>query len=311
MREEIRIRSTQILGIDPSYPPGQGTNKETMGNDPRKQNQVPWRIGDLVSLMICANFKKIIHGSYIKFEYEDDIHKSMRADIIYKNVVNEFIQKEKNEVFDDIYDPGLMWLASPYYVKKYGYDIIPKLNWDKELYEGEELPWNDYVVFAPLMNASYNLERNMSLGFVEYLCDKLYDKFGKKFYILLPPEYDGSLNSKNINRVISEKLYDIAYIIGHSKCFIGGDTGFSHLAGSSRLKKQICIGWPKQRIENFNYSDWPWFFVNAFSLQGQFMNQTWDMYPQVDKSITDYHEFLLENNSLNEKQIDKLITIIE
>ena len=41
------------------------------------------------------------------------------------------------------------------------------------------------------------------------------------------------------------------------------------------------------------------------------MNQTWDMYPQVDRSITDYHEFLLENNSLNEEQIDKLITILD
>ena len=41
------------------------------------------------------------------------------------------------------------------------------------------------------------------------------------------------------------------------------------------------------------------------------MNHTWDMYPQVDKSVTDYHEFLLENNTLSEAQIDKLITIIE
>ena len=65
------------------------------------------------------------------------------------------------------------------------------------------------------------------------------------------------------------------------------------------------------RKENFIYQDWPWYFVNPFSLQGQFLGQTWDTYPQVDKDITDYHEFLLENNSLNEEQIDKLITILD
>ena len=64
-------------------------------------------------------------------------------------------------------------------------------------------------------------------------------------------------------------------------------------------------------MHNYHYAEWPWFFINPFSLQGQFMNQTWDMYPQVDKKVTDYHEFLLENNTLNEEQINKLITLIK
>ena len=71
------------------------------------------------------NFKKLVNGSYIKFEYVDEVHKSMRLDILYKNVINEFLDVRLND-FDDVYDPGLLWLSSPYYVKKYGYDIIPK-----------------------------------------------------------------------------------------------------------------------------------------------------------------------------------------
>ena len=42
MREEIRIRHKQFMGIDPTHPPGQGNNKDTMGNDPRKIFQAPW-----------------------------------------------------------------------------------------------------------------------------------------------------------------------------------------------------------------------------------------------------------------------------
>ena len=59
--------------------------------------------------MISANFKKLVNGSYIKFEYVDELHKSMRLDILYKNVVNEFLDESINE-FDDVYDPGLLWL---------------------------------------------------------------------------------------------------------------------------------------------------------------------------------------------------------
>mgnify|MGYP001360132179 FL=1 len=41
------------------------------------------------------------------------------------------------------------------------------------------------------------------------------------------------------------------------------------------------------------------------------MNQTWDMFPQVDPRSTDYQEFLLQNNSLNENQIQLLLTYIK
>ena len=310
MREEIRIRHKQFMGIDPTHPPGQGNNKDTMGNDPRKIFQAPWRIGDIVSLMISANFKKLVNGSYIKFEYVDEVHKSMRLDILYKNVINEFLDVRLND-FDDVYDPGLLWLSSPYYVKKYGYDIIPKLHWDDDVYEGPDLEKRKYVVFAPLTNATYNLERNMSNQFINSMCLKLKEKFKDNFYVILNQENENCINIKNINIIISDRIYDLAYIISNSKCFIGGDTGFSHLAGSSRLPQQICLGWSDQRTYNFNYTQWPWFFINPFSLQGQFMNQTWDMYPQIDKRVTDYHEFLLDNNSMSEEQINKLITLIK
>lgn len=309
MREEIRIKSKQLIGIDPSYPPGQGSNKDTMGNDPRKLFQAPWRIGDIVSLMISANFKKLIHGSYIKFEYVNELHKSMKLDVIYKDLVNEFVEQDDTSL-DDIYDPGLLWLTSPYYIKKYGYDIIPKLNWDKNIYEGPDLDWGKYVVFSPLVDAQYNIDRNMSSDFVTDMCLKLHDKFKDNFYVIIKEENEKFINIKNINMIMSDRIYDLGYIIANSKCFIGGDTGFSHLAGSSRIPQQICIGWSDQRMYNYKYTSWPWFFVNPFSLQGQFMNQTWDMFPQVDQRSTDYHEFLLENNSLNKEQIDKLITII-
>ena len=310
MREEIRIRHKQFLGIDPTHPPGQGNNKDTMGNDPRKLFQASWRIGDIVSLMISANFKKLVHGSYIKFEYVDELHKSMRLDILYKNVINEFLNETKDKI-DDVYDPGLLWLTSPYYVKMYGYDIIPELNWDDEEYEGPNLEKGKYVVFAPLIDATYNLERNMSNQFINSMCLKLKEKFGDNFYVILDQENEKCINIKNINIIISDRIYDLGYIISNSKCFIGGDTGFSHLAGSSRIPQQICLGWNNQRMYNFNYTQWPWFFINPFSLQGQFINQTWDAFPQIDKRVTDYHEFILENNSLTEEQINKLITLIK
>jgi hypothetical protein len=151
----------------------------------------------------------------------------------------------------------------------------------------------------------------MSINFVNDMCLKLKEKFGDALYVILNEETENIINVKNINIIISDRIYDLGYIIANSKCFIGGDTGFSHLAGSSRIPQQICIGWPKQRMDNFNYSSWPWYFINPFSLQGQFINQTWDPYPQVDTRYTDYHEFLLENNILDEKIINKLITIIK
>jgi hypothetical protein len=150
----------------------------------------------------------------------------------------------------------------------------------------------------------------MSADFVNDFCGKLKDEFGDDFHVFTNKKIEILIDTKNINTLSSDSIYDLGYIISHSKCFIGGDSGFSHLAGSSRLPKQICIGWPKQRLKNFNWSAWPYYFINPFSIQGQFMNQTWDMFPQIDPRCTDYKEFLLQNNSLNEDQIHLLLTYI-
>ena len=86
------------------------------------------------------------------------------------NVINETILHIDDEVkgdFSDVYDPGLLWLAAPYYVKTYGYDIIPELNWDDDEYDGPDLPKGEYIIFCPLTDAQYNLERNMSQELVE------------------------------------------------------------------------------------------------------------------------------------------------
>ena len=82
MRETIRIRHMQIMGINAQNWPMEIKSTQdshnNMGNNPRKLSQKPWRIGDFVSLMISANFKKKVHNSYIKFEYNDIVHKSLK-----------------------------------------------------------------------------------------------------------------------------------------------------------------------------------------------------------------------------------------
>ena len=142
----------------------------------------PIKIGDLAAIMICAQYKRVIEHKHITFQLMDDMHKNLRAEILFQDTIDVFLYEENSDI--EIYDPGILWVVAPYYVKNYGGQVIPRLNLADEIYTGPKLDWENYIVFSPLFDANYNISRNMDVKFANDLIEKLSDKYNERLVII-------------------------------------------------------------------------------------------------------------------------------
>jgi len=270
------------------------------------------RMGDLVALMICAEYMKRHEHCRIVFQLMDETHKSLKADVLFRNTLDEVLTEEgpncglQNPKLPEIYDPGPLWIASTFYHGRFGGAILPKLNLDPDHYHGPKMDWGRYVVFHPLFDPPYNKPRGMEESFVNAFCDKLYKTLGERALVITDrPERIHS----SIRVVTSRSLYDLVYLIGRAQVYLGGDTGFTHMAAVGRVSHLFAL-------YGKDYGcDFPTAFanlcfdklVNPFADWGKYWGTGMDTRPKCDSTETTMHFHLLEDNQLPLEAMDAIV----
>ena len=250
------------------------------------------RIGDFMAYMIIACYFKKVEKKILVLSLTSPLPKKFKADILFKRLFNEiYIDKVQFNKADNIFDPDQtdgLWNIAPLLYEKYGAKILPKINIKKSLCSQIFTKEKNYIVFNPLISAQYNVARNMDKNFINKFANKLYKKFAKKLIIV--SDMINLIENRSICVVNTDNLYDIFYLISKSKVFIGGDTGFSHFAGITRVKHIITLYGTKYPAMHNNL----YFNANV-------------MY---DRKKTTLDNYILEQNKLSTKQIKNILNSI-
>jgi hypothetical protein len=270
------------------------------------------RIGDLVALMICAEYMKQYEGRRIVFQLMDETHKNLKADVLFKNTIDDIVTTEApdfgfgNPEGPEVYDPGNLWVASTFYHARYGGRVVPRLCLDPSHYQGPDMEWGNYAVFSPLFDPPYNKPRGMDETFVNEFCEKLYSALGERAIVITnQPE---KIHSR-IRTLSTDNLYDLVYLIGRSKVYLGGDTGFTHLAAAGRVEHLIALYGANYgpdfatAITDLCFSD----TIHAFTAPGKYWGTRVDTRPKCDPTETTLHFHLLQDNRLSEAGMDTIV----
>lgn len=297
--KKIRIRQTQLVFQ---------VNRQNGGI---RVGEVKIRIGDLAAVMICAEYKRQLEGCEVAFQLMDPVHRSLRADTLFRSTISKFLDSEGPEygMLDpeawEVYDPGLLWLASTHYYEKFGSRVIPQICVD-DGYTGPNLDWGKYVVFQPLFDPTYNTPRGMSEEFVARFANALVSMFGKRAIVVT--DQPDRVHSE-IPKITSDSLYDLVSICARSRCFIGGDTGFTHFSALGRVPhifalygKNHCVPFSDASCDLCNGD-----MFYPFATWGQFWNTNFDTRPKIDHSKTVLHFHVLENNQLSQADEDSVL----
>jgi hypothetical protein len=274
------------------------------------------RIGDLVAIMICAEYMKRYEGRGIVFQLMEESHKLLKADILFRDTIDEIVTTEgpgfglEDPESLEIYDPGPLWIASTYYHERFGAQVVPRLTFDAAQYQGPTMDWGNYAVFHPLFDPPYNQPRGMDDIFVNEFCDKLLSALGDHAVVITDkPE---RIQSK-IRTITTENLYDLAYLVGRSKVYLGGDTGFTHLAAAGRVKHLFAL-YGENYGRDFStaftdlcFSD----LLHPFTAVGKYWGTGADTRPKCDPRETTLHFHLLGNNSLSLADMDSITKQIQ
>lgn len=273
------------------------------------------RIGDLVALMICAEYLKRIEGHRIAFQLMDPVHRALKAEVLFAGTVDEILTEEGPSygLLDpsaaELHDPGPLWIAATHYHGRHGGAVVPRLNLDPAHYTGPALPEAPFVVFHPLFDPPYNEARGMSPAFVRALCERLKAAVSDRLIVVTDkPERIG----EGFRVVASRELYDLVYLLGHAKVFIGGDTGFTHLAAAARVKHLFALYGPNYQqdfvtaFSKLCFRD----AVLAFSAWGKYWGSGADTRPKCDPADTQLHFSLLEGGALAEEAQANLVRAV-
>ena len=270
------------------------------------------RIGDLVALMLCAEYAKQIEGRRIAFQLLDDTHKALRAEVLFSNTIDDLLTVEgpgfglQDPGALEIFDPGPLWIAATHYHSKYGARLVPRLSFDPALYRGPELEWGSYAVFHPLFAPAYNEGRGMEEGFVNTFCDQLVQALGDR--ALVVTDHPEKIHS-SIRVVATESLYDLVYLIGRSKVYLGGDTGFTHFAAAGRVPHLFALYGPNYfhdfvtAYTDICFGD----LVHPFATLGTYIGTPADTRPKHDPAATNLHFHVLGNNRLPASEMEAVV----
>ncbi|HJV22380.1 MAG TPA: glycosyltransferase family 9 protein [Holophagaceae bacterium] len=269
------------------------------------------RMGDLVALMICAEQLKRVEGHRIAFQLMDEGHKALRADVLFKDTLDDILTTEgpgyglEDPGAPELVDPGPLWIAATHHHGRHGGLVVPRLHFDPAVYQGPPLPEGPFVVFHPLFDPPYNKARGMDGTFVARLCRELERTCGDRLIVItdqpgrIPP---------GIRTVTSTRVYDLIYLLGHARVFIGGDTGFTHMAAAARVKHLFAL-YGEHYLQDFHTAFTRLVFkdaVLAFSAWGKYWGSGADTRPKCDPAETELHFQVLQGNGLPEAAVASL-----
>lgn len=107
------------------------------------------------------------------------------------------------------------------------------------------------IVIAPLIDADYNYSRNWDINLIQNMLSSFKTFDYEKIIAIKKP--------LNIDVGDWKYCHDYKEILTHiqeCECYVGGDTGFSHLAGSLDDNKLRCYYYPKDTWGTTNPMNW-------------------------------------------------------
>lgn len=239
------------------------------------------RIGDLAALMIYGQYLTMWEGRRLAFELTHPTHKEMRLDRLFPHLVSEFLTDGTTGL--PFHDPGPLWIVVPELVSKYGSCIIPVPRFEKALYAGPELPSSPFCVFSTCFDPPYNPSRGMSPSMVNSLLFDLSLRLEGRLVVITDSPH--LITVPGVNIFPPSDIYTLLYVINSASVFIGGDTGFSHFAGLSRVPLLISL-----------YGN------NSYGVTAEYGEEwsarVWNSLPSTDVHQTSHHVHLMQANQL-------------
>jgi hypothetical protein len=184
------------------------------------------KMGDIIASLNILEFLKEERSENIKYYLPDEViqdkdHVRKFRDflIIHSNYISEF---PGDTIFP--YGPYEIW-------------SFREFNGEK-VFIKPSLPIENYICIFPLIDATYNTERNWSHKLLQSVIDEydVYENYHK--VICIHGDIPENINTRNF--IISKDFNDnINYAI-RCKYYIGGDTGFSHFVSTLKSEEKYC-----------------------------------------------------------------------
>lgn len=248
---------------------------------PARQMDTTLRIGDLAATMIYARYLALWADKIVDFPLHEAAHRALHLDRLFPHVIHEFRPETAPDA--PIHDPGPLWIVVPELVARHGSELLPQPRFESALYTGPALPQAPYAVFATLFNPPYNPSRGMAPAMVNQLLRDLGNKLGTQLWVITDsPEL---IDAPDVFVVPPTHTYNLLYIINSATAFIGGDSGFSHFAGLSRVPLIISL-----------YGN------NSYGVTAEYgpawAGRLWNSLPCTDSATSEHHVHLMQNNHL-------------
>lgn len=248
---------------------------------PARQMNTTLRIGDLAAMMIYAQYLAMWEQKIVDFPFHEPAHRELHLDRLFPHVIHQF--RPDIDPATPSHDPGPLWIVVPELVARHGGQLLPRPRFETALYTGPALPQAPFAVFATLFNPPYNQSRGMTPALVNQLLRELGKKLGQQLWVITDsPEL---IDAPDVFVVPPSGTYNLLYIIDSASAFIGGDSGFSHFAGLSRVPLMISLYGNNSYGVTAEYGE-------------EWADRLWNSLPSTDDATTEHHVHLMQNNHL-------------
>mgnify|MGYP001584764519 CR=1 FL=1 len=211
----------------------------------------PYRIGDAVALMTLRAWIEARHGKKTWYLAQQNDALPILSKFVpggmkwfdpnEKPLTRRHIAGAPDDA--EVFDDGNLWIWNDVFHKE-GF----RLDW-----EAPSTEQRYRIIFAPLPEVDYGTERAMQMTFVEQVAKRLTNIEG---VVVLLPETMSTHDWRRLRRtgatLLTEPSLERAItLIGNCGLFIGGDTGFSHIAGCFPSVQQISLH-SKEKTDRHN-----------------------------------------------------------
>lgn len=204
----------------------------------------PYRIGDAVALMTLRAWIEERHGRKRWYLARANATLPILSEFVSGDM--EWLSAEHAPGTAEVFDDRNLWLWNDVF-----YQTGFRLDWQAPATDSKYR-----IVFAPLTEVDYGVERAMRMQFVEMIARRLSQIPGSA--ILLPEHVNRHdlhyLKETGATLIVEPNLRRVITLIGNAEMFIGGDTGLSHVAGCFPGVRQISLH-SKEKTDRHNETE--------------------------------------------------------
>lgn len=201
------------------------------------------RIGDKVATSACLKWFKQINQNVKLIAIDDNKSfgerlSSMPSSVIFSGLIDGVARKRPPDSFGINF--GCIWIRLPWLAEK---NIYPSIKVDTaielELLNRFEWMSEPYVCIHILEDAPYNIKRNIDFDSMQELITRL-SNYG--YRVVRVGKWLGKIAKHCIDTTTEHfTVMQSAVIVKNSFCYIGGDTGVTHIAAAVGVPNIFAI----------------------------------------------------------------------